>query len=308
MKHIRLAVMVSLVFAIITGTGLAGVRGKLVGLVSDTKGEPIGGATILLTNPEIEGQQYSTTTKDNGHYAFAGLEPVFYIVDVTAEGYVGRRNNIKIRAGIKIDQDFELLTPEEVRALTPLTPQEMARDSFNAGIDLYQNKQFDKALEKLQEALGYNADLHQAHMAMGDIYYQQNKYDEALASFDKALASGEEYPDAYLMQGNVYNNKKMRKEAIAAWSKYVEHKQDPVVQYNIGALYSAEKDYDGAMKAFLKTTEIQPDYPEPYKQLGYLYLKQANHAESKKAFNKYLELKPDAADAKEIKELISIFP
>lgn len=300
--------MASIVAMLLTTSALADVRGKLVGKVTNKKGEGIVGAEILLVNPEVESQRFTVITKKDGKYSMAGLDPILFNVTIKAEGYLGHQQQVKVRAGIKLEQDFELTTPEEMRALTPLAPEEVARNSFNKAIDLYQQKSFSEAIIALNEALEKNPALHQVYMVLGDIYYQQKNYEQAVSNLDKAIANDATLADAFLLKGNIANDKMDRPGAIENWTKYAELKPDALIYYNIGALWTAEKQPDKAIESFTKATELKSDYADAFLQLGRLYLNKANHAESKKAFNKYLELRPEAQDAAEIKELISIFP
>ena len=91
--------------------------------------------------------------------------------------------------------------------------------------------------------------------------------------------------------------------------------RDPVAQMYYGDLHrlqsqraksTADKD-DAARKAlerYQKAAELDPSFPDPFRQLGFLYYQQKDTARAKEAFQKYLSLKPDAPDAKRIKEYL----
>jgi predicted Zn-dependent protease len=90
---------------------------------------------------------------------------------------------------------------------------------------------------------------------------------------------------------------------------------DPMAQLYYGDLHRlqgqrarsvADKDAEGgrALQRYERAAELDPTFPDPYRQLGFLYYQQKDMAKARTAFEKYLELKPDAPDARRIKEYL----
>lgn len=91
--------------------------------------------------------------------------------------------------------------------------------------------------------------------------------------------------------------------------------RDPVAQMYYGDLHrlqsqrakSPANKADEARKAlerYQKSAELDPSFPDPFRQLAFLYYQQKDTARAKEAFQKYLALKPDAPDARRIKEYL----
>lgn len=91
--------------------------------------------------------------------------------------------------------------------------------------------------------------------------------------------------------------------------------RDPTAQMYYGDLHrlqsqraksGADKAEQGrkALERYQKAAELDPSFPDPFRQLGFLYYQQKDTARAKEAFQKYLALKPDAPDAKRIKEYL----
>jgi len=91
--------------------------------------------------------------------------------------------------------------------------------------------------------------------------------------------------------------------------------KDPVAQLYYGDLYrlQSQRSRDTADKAdkarkalerYERSAELDPAFPDPFRQLGFLYYQQKENARAKEAFQKYLALKPDAPDARRIKEYL----
>jgi predicted Zn-dependent protease len=90
---------------------------------------------------------------------------------------------------------------------------------------------------------------------------------------------------------------------------------DPVAQLYYGDLYRLQSQRardvaDGADKAqralerYERAAQLDPTFPDPFRQLGFLYYQQKETARAKAAFQQYLALRPDAPDAARIKEYL----
>src|SRR2546430_10476002 len=91
--------------------------------------------------------------------------------------------------------------------------------------------------------------------------------------------------------------------------------KDPTLHLYYGDLYrlqsqrargAADKD-DFARKAlehYERSADLDPAFPDPFRQLGFLYYQQKETDRAREAFRKYLALKPDAPDAKRIREYL----
>ena len=59
-----------------------------------------------------------------------------------------------------------------------------------------------------------------------------------------------------------------------------------------------------ALGHYRRAADLDPAFPDPFRQLGFLYYQQKEIALAKEAFQKYLALTPDAPDAKRIREYL----
>ncbi|HEX7773923.1 MAG TPA: carboxypeptidase-like regulatory domain-containing protein, partial [Pyrinomonadaceae bacterium] len=64
------------------GQGNTAIRGS----IKDPQGAVVAGANVTLTNPETNFTR-TTTSNDSGQYAFEGLQPGVYNVEVEARGF-----------------------------------------------------------------------------------------------------------------------------------------------------------------------------------------------------------------------------
>ena len=85
-------------------------RGTVSGIVADTTGAVIAGATVTLTNTQT-GLSRSTVTNEEGLYRFDAVDLGLYTVRITATGFGAiTKNNIMINAN-QISQVDTALSP-----------------------------------------------------------------------------------------------------------------------------------------------------------------------------------------------------
>jgi predicted Zn-dependent protease len=91
--------------------------------------------------------------------------------------------------------------------------------------------------------------------------------------------------------------------------------RDPIAHMYYGDLHrlrgqrarSAPERAEEAQKALVRyerAAELDPKFPDPFRQLGLLYYQQKQNDRARDALRKYLALKPDAADARRIREYL----
>jgi len=91
--------------------------------------------------------------------------------------------------------------------------------------------------------------------------------------------------------------------------------RDPTAHLHYGDLYrlqsqrtrsAAERDElaKKALVSYERAAELDPKFPDPFRQLGFLYYQQKQNERARDAFRKYLALKPDAPDGRRIKEYL----
>ena len=102
---------------------------QVSGVVADTAGSPVAGATITLTGP----RSYTATSDAQGRYTISGVVPGVYLANVSRSGYqTGTEQDVAITAGVPITLNVQLAAP----TLTTLrvigsTRTTFSRSTFN---------------------------------------------------------------------------------------------------------------------------------------------------------------------------------
>jgi predicted Zn-dependent protease len=91
--------------------------------------------------------------------------------------------------------------------------------------------------------------------------------------------------------------------------------KDPLAHLYVGDLYRLQAQRARAaeargvfarkaLDAYERSAELDPAFPDPFRQLGFLYYQQKENDRAREAFKRYLALKPDAPDGGRIKEYL----
>jgi predicted Zn-dependent protease len=111
---------------------------------------------------------------------------------------------------------------------------------------------------------------------------QAGRFKLAEAQLDRVLATTPDDPVAQLYYGDLYRLQSQRTRDAADRTDKVQR----------------------ALERYERAAQLDPAYPDPFRQLGFLYYQQKETARAKVAFEQYLALKPDAPDATRIREYL----
>jgi predicted Zn-dependent protease len=104
----------------------------------------------------------------------------------------------------------------------------------------------------------------------------------AQRQLDRVLAITPRDPTAHLYYGDLHRLKAQRAKSL----------DDKAAESKL------------ALERYERAAELDPGYPDPWRQLGFLYFQQKDRQRARAAFEKYIALKPDAPDARRIKEYL----
>ena len=178
--------------------------------------------------------------------------------------------------------------------------QQKANLQYEVGVAELNSGRYAEALKALQAAVKYNPDDPRIHNALGLIYFQQRRYDEAIKSFEKALAIDPTFLDARNHVGYVYANLKQWDRAIKEFSAIVN---DPLYRtpelgyYNLGLALMETNDLIGAVQAFHKAVQLQPNFTRAFDKYGLSLFRMNRIQEAIKQFQRVIELDPDYIEA-----------
>lgn len=98
--------------------------------------------------------------------------------------------------------------------------------------------------------------------------------------------------------GIAYTAENEYEEAIKHYRKAIEiHQKDPEAEHGLGVVLVKVGKIDEAIQHYLKALEIKPDHHEAFNNLGAAYAMQGRTEEAQKQYAEALRIKPDYAEA-----------
>jgi tetratricopeptide (TPR) repeat protein len=329
------------------------------GIVKDPQGKPIQGAIVTFERTDIKGH-YTVKSDKKGHYGHYGLPLGTFTVTVSVDGQVkdtvtGFRTglgdpkplNFDLKQSAEQAQALQkaaetgTLSKEQERGMSKeqkeafektakareaqLQKNKALNDTYTAGKNALEAKQYDQAVENLTKASEMDPKQGAVWSALADSYVgvAQTKPAEAAADYDKAFDAFKKAIEITPNDAGLFNNYAL---ALAKDKKLDDAKVnlakaaelDPPgagkYYYNLGALLVNSGQNDAAADSFKKAIEADPNYADAQYQYGVAMAGKATADASGKiiappgtieALQKYVDLKPDGPYAPSAKEMIA---
>lgn len=333
------------VFCLLLAGDAYGQVGVIRGEVKDPQGNPLKDVQIEIQGTDVK-RNYTVKTDKSGKFYHGGvtLQGVYRVV-AKKEGYVpdymqGIRPafgggddtrgvaNFTLKPGEAKPLDFEM-TDEQKAAIQKQVEEakkleamaEEVRQTFNQGLDLSNQGNYEQAIEAFKKALEKapnqpyiwaNLGSAQAKLASRnpDRTARGPLYGEAVASFEKALAVKADDPALYQNLGNIYaemgNIEKAKEtfEKAATLSAATNPKDAAINYYNMGVTFINSGKNKEAIEALTKAIEADPNHSQAHYQLGISLLGANRIKDAIAHLQKYVELAPGTPDAETAKALI----
>ena len=291
------------------------------GKVTDDKGQPIAGATVIIQGIDVKSRTFTAKTDKKGTYVYMGLPDGLYHVGARAQGFsptyetnikatVQEEKVIDLQLKPGPDQKFPFeLTPEEYEKLKADAEKAQKRTEasaqvralFDEGAALAEAEKHTEAIEKFQQALALDPQQANIVASMAESYRKLGKLEESLEAYKKAIAINPNEGVFYTNMGVVLDKMGKSAESLEAYKKASELNPGGSAQshFNLGATLANAGHTEEAIEAFRKAIAADPNFADAYFQLGMsLSGNPETIGESIKNLKKYLEIgkKPDQID------------
>lgn len=313
MHEKRLRTIVALLPAAVLAGGIALSqdwhmgRGRVEGTVTNTKGEPIAGASVSL---RYGGAGPDLKTDKKGHWAVLGVTGGSWDVDVSAPGFQSRKISISLQEGARNPPVNISLEPEEKPQETVVqvggkTISKEAAAAIEKGNAASKAKNYAEAEESYLKALPELPDNPSLLSNIALNYYFDNKPDDALNYAHKLAAVDPNNTTAWLMISELELQKGNLEAGQQALAKVPEDKiTSPEPYMNLGILSYNKKKLAEADDAFTKAIAKKPDLASAYYYRGLERYQAKRLAEARADFEKSIELDPSGKDAETARELL----
>ncbi len=168
---------------------------------------------------------------------------------------------------------------------------------YNQGNDALRRRRFSEAVGYFKQSIQLNGMEPRAHYSLGMALQFERKYDDALAAFDKASKIDPSYLKAYYAQGVLLGRMGRLDEALKMYREAIQvENADPKdlaeAYAGMGSIYFRQKKFDDAIRAYEKSTAINPEYAESWYNLGKTYSEKKDFKSAVDATQKAVGLEP----------------
>lgn len=285
------------------------VKGKIV----DTKGDPVGEVTMIISSQDFPGYTKTHVTQPDGSFDVSSIGDAKVEILCKKEGFrdeILRYNHTKGTFKLK-KGDLRMLTIEEAMKEAGIEKKELsARDKaviqYNDAVDPYQAKDYAAAETFAKEAANLDPTFDKAVKLVVYTNYFQEDWDEAAEYAQKYL---ELVPDdenmmklAVEVGGKTTKTSEFTKQVKAKLREMTPVTPDSLYKEVIDAL-NANDDTTAKAKseAILKMDE---KYALAYYELGKIYIREYEFETAILNLKKYLKYAPNGKYKKEVTELI----
>lgn len=286
----------------------AQAQGRIKGIITDMKGNPIAGAKIVMTCHDIANFHRELATDAKGGFATLVVDATRqYLFHVEANGYVPVEHLEKPKIGGEtLEVAYSLQSIKDVQAVAQQQALEQpGLKEAREGQELLEAGKTAEARAKFAAAVLAKPDLYLAWLAMGDIDQKAGKNDDALMAAEKCLATKADLPQCLALAMNATQ----AKGDSTAYQKYLERYKatnptDPSVYYNDAVDYLNKGDDAKAQPLLEKALEVDAKFADAMFQLGMVYFRMGDTAKAKAMLQRFLDSAPNHKEAPTAKEML----
>ncbi len=298
--------------ALAAGQGWHQGKGRLEGSVTNSKGEPIAGATVAL---RLEGQGPDLKTDKKGRWAILGINGGNWDVDISAPGYQPRKLSVNVSevrraqpVTIQLEPEAQQQQPVQQEVPTTVGGKAISKEAAEAlekGNAASQAKNYAEAQANYLKVLPELPDNVSLLSNLALVYYFDNKPDEALKYARQTVEKDPGNQPAWLIISELELQKGNLEAGQQALAKVPDERiTSPTPYLNVGILFYNKKRAAEAEEYFSKAIAKKPDLAEAYYYRGLARYQLKRTAEAKADLEKSIELDPSGKDAETAKEIL----
>lgn len=279
-------------------------RGRLSGIVMDAEGNPIEGATVVLTHVDT-GDSWELTTDDDGRWNKGAMGGGMWNIDISAPGYLPAAVSADVSEHQRMKPVQTNLTPGEAPSASGASAaggfSEAVTTALEAANALYTAQDFAGALAAYEAVLAQHPDEKNLHVVMvsaGNAAFELDDYARARSHFEAALEADAELTQARMGLAKIHMMQRELEAALAELEQIdLAGIADPVVFYNIGNLLFEQGQSAESARYYELALERNPSFADAHMQLGLAYIQQQMFVEAKPHLEKVVELDPGSQNA-----------
>jgi tetratricopeptide (TPR) repeat protein len=253
--------------------------GRVGGMVKDTEGKPIKGATVKAQNPGASPSEFTATTDDKGRFSMIGLRSGTWKFIAEAPGYLPQEGSAPVRTIGAPNPPLEF-TLGKGAAAGPSALSKEVQAELKAADDLRNAGQFDQAITAYQGIKEKNPTLTMVNMVIAGAYRQkaaketdkaarQVAFDQAISAYQEVLKLDTANERAKIEIGMTHmqaGDLDAAEQALAPVADSPSASRE--VFYNLGEIKFNKGDAAGAEAMYSRAADMDPKWQLPKLKLG----------------------------------------
>lgn len=196
-------------------------------------------------------------------------------------------NNERARQGLAS------VSAQNSEAVQP-TPQSPPQDAIDELVDLYNQKQYERVVERAKDLTEKYPKAFIVWNFLGAALYGLKHTENAFKAFEKVVAINSNFPDAFNNIAIIYNDNFDYTSAIKASTKAIALNSNYANAYNsLGNALMGLGHWDQAFRAYSMAVTKKSDYTSAYNNMGIILKEQGKLDEAIHYFRKALSCNPN---------------
>jgi tetratricopeptide (TPR) repeat protein len=309
MRRFQLIYAAAAMLCVVLAAPAAAQTGRVGGVVKDTEGKAIKGATVKAQNPGASPSEFTATTDDKGRFSMIGLRSGNWKFIAEAPGFLPQEGQAPVRTIGAPNAPLEFTLAKGAAGPAGLSKE--VQTELKAADELRNGGKFDEAITAYQAVKAKNPSLTMVNLVIGATYRQkaaqekekaarQALYDQAIAAYQEVLKVDPNNERAKIETGMTYmsaGNLDAAEQALAPAAESPSAGRE--VFYNLGEIKFNKGDTEGAAKMFERASQVDPNWQRPKVKMGLIAFSKGDKDTAIKLFEGVIAADPNSPEAAE---------
>jgi tetratricopeptide (TPR) repeat protein len=273
-------------------------------------------ANILVRLESFSGGVIGQIMTDrDGKFRFSNLGSAQYTLFIHAHGYVEFRQAVELLTQTSEYVNVFLIPESQVsetkKSLRSIgyvdasVPPEARKEFEKAQTALYDNKNSEEAIRRLERALSLYPKFFEAELSLGTLYMDAGRWEQAESSLRRAVEINPRAPNALFALGEVYFQQARLAEAEKSLRAGLQlDNRSWKAHFALARVYWKTEDLVRTAKQLALTLQLNPNAADAHLLAGKVLLRAGKLDDSKFEFEEYLRLEPKGTYADQARATI----
>ena len=278
-------------------------RGAIRGKIVDPDGNPVPDVQVSIVLLDGGGRPIRVKTNDKGEFLRAGIPVQMYRVSFELEGWE------PLQAMVTVSNGGQSVINETLHPLPEGVLSQVQADRFNAASEVAQTAfldgDFETAVGEYLKLIELTPNSGGLYFNLAAAYERMEDFASAIDAYEKAYELDNAMLDAIMAVGDLHGRQRQWEQALAAFDRAMELVEGNAVHlFNYAVYASNAGNVELADEFYAKAAEVDPEFAPAHLQIGMARAREEDREGAIAAFERFLELDPDGAQAVMVQEIL----